>query len=381
MFDISKFDGPWREKENHIVITYFGASCGGYGSWSHCRGEPIPAELAGHLWYVDCIFFLSLVYIFLLFTVCFYFNDLFNSRVSNCPFSSKEAWENFMDDLANSDWVIRYILCIIIPLSMFLLTAWIFLINQVDLDSSLFLLYLLIPVGIVLLMSLVQCTLFNSFRETLETIIDKYSPAFAEFGATIKFDIVSVGPNKRKRRIHFIAIDLPASANRSREMMKVTIPSKVSPGERVIVMSPDNQQVTYGIPLNSKAGDVVSVPLPPPVSEDIELGEMKESEEVHRRVSHVRVGYRPKAGIVGRYVNRRESINFKILQPMDTTGDGKMDSVGVDRTGDGLIDTVLKGMPIDINGDGKADAIAVDTNGDGIANEMVPLKKYNNNLV
>ena len=51
--------------------------------------------------------------------------------------------------------------------------------------------------------------------------------------------------------------------------------------------------------------------------------------------------------------------------PLDTTGDGRADSVGVDADGDGKVDTIHAAVPIDTTGDGFFDSLGFDSTGDG----------------
>merc|ERR1711865_405295 len=43
------------------------------------------------------------------------------------------------------------------------------------------------------------------------------------------------------------------------------------------------------------------------------------------------------------------------LAAIDTTGDGKVDSIGVDSTGDGKANSVVKAKGVDTDGDGRID--------------------------
>lgn len=57
------------------------------------------------------------------------------------------------------------------------------------------------------------------------------------------------------------------------------------------------------------------------------------------------------------------------IDELDTTGDGKVDTVAIDNSGDGRPDELI----LDTTGDGKADTKFVDTTGDGIVDTVVDL--------
>ena len=50
---------------------------------------------------------------------------------------------------------------------------------------------------------------------------------------------------------------------------------------------------------------------------------------------------------------------------IDTTGDGKIDTLLVDTTGDGKLDTQAKAKEVDSTGDGRLDTLLIDATGDG----------------
>ena len=59
------------------------------------------------------------------------------------------------------------------------------------------------------------------------------------------------------------------------------------------------------------------------------------------------------------------------IQPVDTTGDGIVDAVWVDDSGDGTLDHLKPARPVDTTGDGLMDAIGIDTTGDGVIDTTV----------
>jgi hypothetical protein len=76
-------------------------------------------------------------------------------------------------------------------------------------------------------------------------------------------------------------------------------------------------------------------------------------------------------------ITANTGVGSKWAYPVDTNGDGVMDSLGLDTTGDGKLDAL--GLPIDTVGDSTADSVAIivdvppqglglDTNGDGKIN-------------
>lgn len=56
---------------------------------------------------------------------------------------------------------------------------------------------------------------------------------------------------------------------------------------------------------------------------------------------------------------------------IDTSGDGRADTLVVDSTGDGIPDRACSSYGVDTTGDGKTDALLADTNGDGQPDSLV----------
>jgi len=56
---------------------------------------------------------------------------------------------------------------------------------------------------------------------------------------------------------------------------------------------------------------------------------------------------------------------------VDTSGDGRADTLVVDTTGDGIPDRACSSYGVDTTGDGKTDALLADTNGDGQPDSLV----------
>ena len=72
---------------------------------------------------------------------------------------------------------------------------------------------------------------------------------------------------------------------------------------------------------------------------------------------------------------------------LDTSGDGRVDTVAYDTTGDGRHDTLVPlpkpgaaPVSMDTSGDGRIDTVAYDTSGDGRHDTLVPLPKGIGNL-
>lgn len=71
------------------------------------------------------------------------------------------------------------------------------------------------------------------------------------------------------------------------------------------------------------------------------------------------------------------------VEIVDSSGDGRADTVAVDTVGDGVVDTVIPlahsgssqdiSALVDTTGDGIPDTLAVDTTGDGRADKMIPM--------
>ena len=73
------------------------------------------------------------------------------------------------------------------------------------------------------------------------------------------------------------------------------------------------------------------------------------------------------------------SVSFrKVVWTYDTTGDGVMDTIGVDTTGDG--EANFYGEARDTTGDGKVDAVAVDSNLDGCIDMYLAVDGLDNSL-
>ena len=53
-------------------------------------------------------------------------------------------------------------------------------------------------------------------------------------------------------------------------------------------------------------------------------------------------------------------ISIPQVRELDTSGDGRMDTLLLDTTGDGRGDTLARGVAVDTTGDGVADSIVVD---------------------
>jgi NIMA (never in mitosis gene a)-related kinase len=65
--------------------------------------------------------------------------------------------------------------------------------------------------------------------------------------------------------------------------------------------------------------------------------------------------------------------------PVDTTGDGVLDSVAVDTTQDGLLDAVVPragGVLVDTTGDGRVDSVAIDSAGSGRVDMIVSIEDF-----
>ena len=55
----------------------------------------------------------------------------------------------------------------------------------------------------------------------------------------------------------------------------------------------------------------------------------------------------------------------------DSNGDGRGDCLVLDTTGDGMPDTAVAGVLVDTDNDGQADVLLVDTTGDGVADTLL----------
>lgn len=76
-------------------------------------------------------------------------------------------------------------------------------------------------------------------------------------------------------------------------------------------------------------------------------------------------------GVVDKVVDVNGPANQAPTEKMDTTGDGKVDTIAADTTADGKYDTILQ----DTDGDGKLDTAFVDTTGDGVVDSVVDIDK------
>ena len=77
--------------------------------------------------------------------------------------------------------------------------------------------------------------------------------------------------------------------------------------------------------------------------------------------------------------SRRSSSALKNNQAIDTTGDGKLDSIAVDTSGDGAADKLVKIQTMmDTTGDGIVDKVGVDTTGDGKVDKVVKIVHVTN---